>query len=122
MAKYGLEPQTWQAAKAEMRWLVILTAKMQAVLTYGELAAQMTVISPHPGSYVFQALLREMCREEEAAGRGMLCALVVSKATGLPGAGFFKALIYDGHDCSDQARCWQEQVQQVYAYWRDHDA
>ena len=119
MTKYGLDPDTWQAAKAEMRELVVQCARSEALMTYGELAAMMTVISPHPGAYAFQALLREMCREAEQAGHGMLCALVVSKATGMPGAGFFKALIYDGVDCSDQHACWQEQVQQVYAYWRD---
>jgi hypothetical protein len=104
-----------------MRALVIACARAEALITYGELAARMTVIAPHPGAYVFQALLREMCREEEQAGRGMLCALVVSKASGMPGAGFFKALIHAGEDCSDQQQCWQKYVQQVYDYWRDAD-
>lgn len=119
--KYGLTPEQWQSAKAEMREVLIGVAKLQATITYGDLAAQLRTISPHPGSYVFQALLRDLCREELAAGRGMLCALVVAKATGIPGQGFFKALIGLGRDCSEIETCWQEECQRVYAVWNDAD-
>ncbi len=119
--KYGLTLEQWQSAKAEMREVLIGVAKLQATIPYGDLAAQLRTISPHPGSYVFQALLRDLCREELAAGRGMLCALVVSKATGIPGQGFFKALISMGRDCRDINLCWQEECQRVYAVWSDAD-
>ena len=95
--KYGLNPDEWEAAKEEIRHFMIAVAKLKITITYGELAAQMMTMSPHPGSYVFHALLRNVCRDEREAGRGMLCAVVVSKAKGIPGQGFFKAMIKQGY-------------------------
>lgn len=117
--KYGLNPDEWDAAKVEIREMMIAVAKLRTTITYGEMTAQMLTISPHPGSYVFHALLRDVCVAEREAGRGMLCAVVVSKATGLPGQGFFKAMVKNGRDCSDIQRCWEIEIERLYEIWRD---
>lgn len=115
--KYGLTQDEWQAACAEIRARLIELARLRTTITYGDLTAQLTTIAAHPGSYVFHALLREVCYAEYEAGRGMLCALVVSKATGRPGQGFYKALIQRGYDCTDLEACWQAACAALYAYW-----
>ena len=115
--KYGLNPDEWETAKEEIRELMIAVATLKTTITYSELAVQMMTISPHPGSYVFQALLRDVCKDEREAGRGMLCAIVVSKAKGIPGQGFFKAMIKQGYDCTDIQACWQNEIDRLYEIW-----
>jgi hypothetical protein len=118
--KHGLTAEEWQAAKEDLRQICIQTARDRAIITYGEVAARMTTVAAHPGAYVFQNLLREMCRDEEAAGRGMLCALVVQKASGKPGAGFYKAIVQLRAACADDLEaCWQRECERVYAVWAD---
>jgi len=118
---YGLSHEIWEAAKTEIRQILIGVAQVQTTITYSELAAQMQTISPHPGAYVLHGLLRVVCQEEEAAGRGMLCALVVAKATGRPGQGFFKTMIKIGRDCADLEACWQAEIERLYAVWGAED-
>jgi hypothetical protein len=115
------DPGVWQAAKDEMRAICIMVCRLRGTITYGEVAARMQAISANPGSYVFQAILRDMCREEENAGRGMLCAVVVQKATGHPGAGFFKAVVQRRANCTDDGMdCWRAECEQLYDYWTTH--
>lgn len=114
--KYGLEPQTWQAAKAEVIAILIQVAQSRTLITYSELASQLQTLHAHPGSYVFTALLRQACTEEEAKTGVMLCALVVAKATGKPGAGYFKGMPCDS---SDLIACWQAECEAVYATYQE---
>lgn len=117
--RYGLSTEDWLTAKAEIRGLCISVARSGQTISYTELAAQITRISVHPGAYVFHALLREMCRNEEAAGRGLLCAVVVSRKTKRPGAGFYRLMQQQGRDCQDPEACWQQEVMQLYRTWQD---
>lgn len=118
--KHGLTPEQWQAAKEEIRQICIQTAHDRATITYSEVTARMTIVAAHPAAYVFQNLLRDMCREEEDAGRGMLCALVVQKASGKPGAGFFKAIAKMRENCAEDLDvCWQQECERVYQIWSE---
>lgn len=117
--KYGLTTERWQAALDEIRDLCVNVACNGGTITYGDLCAQLSVIHPHPGSYVFHALLRAVCESEEQAGRGLLCALVVNKETGMPGQGFFK-MIATKRDCIDLIGCWQAELTSLYRYWSAH--
>ena len=120
-ARYGLDPEVWQAAKEEMRAICIQAALARRTITYGELAQQMMVVSPHPGSYVFQAMLREMCSDDERAGHIMLCHIVVSRATGMPGAGYFKWLAteFPRSAETDLIERWRAECEATYDYWND---
>jgi hypothetical protein len=118
----ALDPQTWDAAVREIREICVLTAKLRTTLTYTDLTLRLTTVAADPGSYVFHHMLRAMCQAEETAGRGMLCALVVQKATGRPGAGFYKAIAKIRPDeAHDLEACWQAECARLYAYWEDHD-
>ena len=63
-------------------------------------------------------MLEEISREEDAAGRGMLSALVVHK-TGeqKPGGGFFTLAEKLGRDITDRDKVWIEEVIKVRAAW-----
>lgn len=116
---YGLSDEQWRTAQDEIRHILVGVAKLQTTITYGELATQLTTISPHPGSYAFHALLRIVCKSEREAQRGNLCAVVVSKAHGMPGQGFFKMLMKQGYDCTDTKACWEKELARLYDIWAD---
>lgn len=118
--KYGLSDEQWDAAKDEIRQFMVNLAKLGTTITYGEMTAQLQTVTFHPGAYGFHALLRDVCFAEYEAGRGMLCAVVVSKATGKPGQGFFKALV-TRRECqnNDLDACWRDELQKLYTYWQN---
>jgi hypothetical protein len=112
--KFGLEAEGWQSAKGELLDILIETARERGFITYGECTARLQTLQAHPGSYAFTALLREVCGEQERLGHGMLCALVVQKATRRPGHGYWL-----GMDCADGDldTCWQAECEFVWDYW-----
>lgn len=120
MARYGLDDQQWQIACDEIRNQCIAVARKRDTITYGELASRLRTIKVHPGAYVLHALLRAVCATEFTAGRGMLCAVVVSQRHGRPGAGFYRMLATMDYYCEDPVNCWQQIVGELYDYWREH--
>lgn len=95
---------------------LIALAKARQTITYSELARQLGIHHRHPA---FMQILGEICREEEAEGRGMLCALVVAKATGIPGGGFFAGAAAWGRDVSEMEQSWREECERVFEAWAD---
>lgn len=116
-ARFKLTEIEWETVVQAMRVELIELAKAGRVVTYGELAL-MLPIYVHPGSYAFTRLLGAVCSAEDLAGKGLLCALVVSKATGMPGGGFFRGMAEQGYDMTDLEACWRAEVERVFAYWR----
>ena len=115
--KYGLTTSKWKETKAEIRSILIDLAKNRQTITYGDLTAQLTTATLHPYSYAFGALLRQVCEEEELAGRGLMCALVVRKSSGIPGNGYFKYADTCGRDISNPKKCWQDEIERLYEIW-----
>jgi hypothetical protein len=113
---YGLDPQTWQDAKAEVRAILIDTARQRQFITYGSITARLESLHAHPGSYVFTALLREVCADVAREGGGMICALVVAKATGRPGAGYWQGMLCPHGDLE---ACWREECETVWNIWSE---
>lgn len=115
--KYGFLDAEWANLKEVVRQILRTAAQDREVMTYSELCDRLPV-SLFPGSWRLSGLLREVCTEEWDAGNGRLCALVVSKATGIPGAGFFKGSHHlDGSDISDPEAFWAEEVERVFELW-----
>lgn len=108
------------AIKEEMRALLRDLARTHQLITYSELANQIQTAYLHPHSFVFTRLLREVCGEEERAGHGMLCALVVSKTTGIPSGGYFTGLAGPDRDPDDLEALWREDLERLFAYWSEH--
>ena len=114
-ARFTLSETEWDVMREAMRTELIELAKQQRIVTYSELALLPVYI--HPGSYAFSRLLGQVCSDEFEAKQALLCALVVAKSTGMPGAGFFRGLAERGIDTSDLETCWRSEVERVFAYW-----
>ncbi|NJR12493.1 hypothetical protein HC776_00975 [bacterium] len=111
----------WQAVKAQIRAVCIAAARRRETITYsGVIEALDTSLKIGPGMYIFHTLLGQICHEEDSAERGLLCALVVSKATGVPGHGFFKTLIKQRPCMADPHVCWAQERDWLFEYWTSH--
>ncbi|XWX04441.1 hypothetical protein VZO05_02565 [Aggregatilineales bacterium SYSU G02658] len=113
--KYGLAVEKWDEAVAEIRAILQQAARERRYLTYGEVTQAMLSVRAHPGAYVFTAMLREACHQEERETGVQLCALVVAKATGRPGAGYFRMMPCSG-DLDD---CWRAEAEAAFNYYRE---
>jgi hypothetical protein len=116
--RYSLTAEEWDLMVDAMRTELIALARQKRIVTYSDLALALPVYI-HPGSYNFTRLLGKVCSEEEDAGHGLLCALVVSKATGIPGAGFFRGAAERGYDASNIEQYWHDEVARVFEYWEE---
>lgn len=105
----------------EMRAILIEQARMRQTITYSDLALAMSIYL-HPHSYTFANIMRLVCREELAKGHGQLCALIVSKVTGMPGGGYFKGIspLPDDEAMLDAESYWRGELEAVFAYWAEH--
>jgi hypothetical protein len=115
-ARFTLTEAEWEVMREAMHTELVELAKQQRIITYGDLALLLPVLI-HPGSYAFTRLLTQVCIAAEAAGEGMLCALVVSKSTGLPGAGFFRGMAERGDDVSAAEAYWHDELERLFAIW-----
>jgi hypothetical protein len=112
----SLTDTKWQDVKAEMRHIIIETAKAKHLITYSELTGRLQTAYVHYHSHILTQLLIDIGGEERAAGRPLLPALVVAKQTGRPGPGYFR--VTPGEDESgDSIQEWENEVQRVYQYW-----
>lgn len=110
----------WTAVRAEMREIMIAAAVARRTITYAELCASVRSAHLHYHSPLLTRLLVEVGTEEAQSGRPILPAVVVTKQTGMPGAGFFKI---DGDEMiEDVETYWRSALEQVYAYWSEHEA
>ena len=87
---------------------------------YGELAKMLGIDmdNPHFGALVGKVLDR-INEDEAAAGRPMISAIVVSKDTMLPGAGFFKLgqELHRTDPGEDEIGFAIRQIKLVHDYW-----
>ncbi|MFW5692181.1 MAG: hypothetical protein ACOCX3_02395 [Chloroflexota bacterium] len=117
----GLTDADWQALKREMRNILIGLARIEQTIAYSELAAQLRTAYIHYRAPAFGAILREIAEDDEAAGRPSLATLVVNKATGRPGGGYFKHAGSSGANVSDLEAYWQARFRSVCDYWQNND-
>ena len=107
------------AVKAEMAAILIECARQRQTITYGNLCDRLTTVSLDPGTFIFSHLLREVCGEELRKGHDQLCALVVSKATGMPSAGYFAREIADVSGPDMLEALWRSELEEVFARWAE---
>lgn len=96
-----------------LRRVLINVARLRTTISYSELAAE---VGLHQRDRRFSRWLYTLCGEEVKAGRANLCALVVGKSSGIPGAGYFK-----GYPESAQVRrkLWEAEAEAAWEYWGD---
>jgi hypothetical protein len=118
---FGYTQAEWDAAKNEMRLILIRRAKLRGTIPYSEVTSQIHSIVLEPHSPAMAAILGEISEEEDTAGHGMLSVVVVHKEGDMqPGPGFFELAKDLGRDTADILRCWIEELKKVHKYWSVH--
>jgi uncharacterized protein DUF2442 len=115
--RYGYGVEAWERAKAEAIKEIGSQAKRESTITYSDLTQRIHSVTVGPSDYAFHSLLYEISKEEDAAGRGLLSALVVRKEDGMPGQGYFNLAQELGRDVTDPVRSWTEEIKLVFAKW-----
>jgi hypothetical protein len=118
METFGYPAKTWQAAKDEIRAVLIDCARHQKTIAYSELVPKITTLDLQAHDPRLDEFLGQVSTEETGHGRGMLSVLVVHKTGDLrPGRGFYDCAEQLGLDMSDEDRLWVGQLNKVYACW-----
>lgn len=110
-----------QTLIAQLRPALIACAAAGETVTYRDLAERVAFPGPHT-IHRLTLLLETMVREDHAQGRPLLAALAVSRATGIPGRGFFQLLVELGrHRGPDQgpeaAACHARELNAAIVHW-----
>jgi hypothetical protein len=118
---HGFSEKAWRAGRKEGRAAMIAHAKRGQMITYTELVDSIRSVRLEPHDPRLFMMLGGISTEEDAAGRGMLTAIVVHK-TGdyLPGTGFFELAKELGKNVSDPIKCRTTEVGKVFDYWKRH--
>jgi len=115
---YGYSRSIWEAAK-EQAYAILnaVAADGTDLIAYSELAQKITAIRFAPEQSEFRHFLGQLSIESDAAGRGMITALVVYKdrSKRFPGPGFFDLAARLGRDVSDKWAFWGTEVGRVQA-------
>jgi hypothetical protein len=118
METFGYPIKTWQAAKAEIKAVLIEHARSQETIVYSELAPKIKALDLQAHDKRLDELLGQISTEEYAHGRGMLSVLVVHKrGDKRPGKGFYDCAEALGLNTSDQEGLWIDQLNKVYESW-----
>lgn len=113
--RFGFPTADWEAAKAETKALLRERARARSTVTYGELCDSVHSVRMFPRSRALLGMLHDVCSEEDAERGIMLASLVVSKATGMPGEGYFAFAQELGRSASDREAFWRAEVERIYA-------
>lgn len=118
MARFGFTDAQWDAAKEEIRAILLKRVNEQRPIFYSELVDEVHSAKLRAKDPALDTLLDEISREEDVAGRGMLSVVVIRKppSESLPGPGFFKLAKKLGRDTSDRDTCWAEELARVYSH------
>ena len=117
---FGFSKQAWEAAKREAICAIVRAGRLLQMITYSDLAAKISSIQVEPHSYPMNALLDEISKEEDAAGRGILTALVVRKEDGVPAEGFWGSAQDIGRQYKDKDAMWAAEVTRVFGGCKSH--
>lgn len=116
--QYGFEGAQWDSAKQQARDILVAVARRRGRIAYSELVAQITALHLEAHDSRLFHLLGEISSEEDAAGRGMLTAIVVHKSGDMqPGPGFFELAKSLGRNTKDVLACWVTEFNKVHDYW-----
>lgn len=116
--KFGFDEVEWDEAKEQAKKVLVERARICGTIPYSELVTLIDAISLEAHDARLFHLLGEISTEEDAAGRGMLTAIVVHKDGDMqPGPGFFELAKELGRDTSNIALCWIDEVKKVYSAW-----
>ena len=126
----SLWPDTLRSYVERARPILIEIARQETVITYGELLDRM---GGGPGRRYIGEVIGQISEEEMATGHPKLSAVVVRSDSRRVGGGFFglpdtpQAIIRSSPEewqdpflSAADYEYWQDQLQEVYRYWREH--
>jgi len=117
-SNFNISPLAWKAAKKQAKVILKDRAAMRGMISYSDLARQITAFSFAPHDPRFFHFLGEVSSDEDDKGRGLLTVIVVHKDGDMqPGPGFFDLAESRGRDVSDILKCWVEELHAVHAVW-----
>ena len=120
--QYGFEGPQWEGAKRQGMDILVEVARRRGRIAYSEFVAQITAFHLEPHDSRLFHLLGEISTEEDAAGRGMLTAIVVHKNGDMqPGPGFFELAKSLGRNTKDPLACWVQEFNKVHDYWANRN-
>jgi hypothetical protein len=114
---FGHDSELWAGAKTEALWELAKVAKSSDLIEYGELAKKIQSIRFDPHGDDFRRFLGQLSWESDAAGVGMITAIVVHKRDQQPGKGFFTLAKELGRDLSNCEQCWAQEVVRVFRHF-----
>lgn len=117
---FGFKPDVWERAKREATCAIVRAGKKDELITYSDLASQIVSIHIEPHDFAMSRFLDEISKEEDAAGRGILTALVVLTDARVPGEGFWATARDTGRVFPDKWVFWAEEVKRVMAECKKH--
>lgn len=121
MTKSRLNDADYSQIQAEIREILIGLAKIGKTISYSELARQITCASIHHRAPIFERILQSLCADEVDEKRPILGVLVVNKAIGRCGDGFYKWAGGYGFDTHDPEAFWDSEFERVIQYWQNQD-
>ena len=97
--------------RADLHTQLIRAAIEGKTLAYGDLGG---------GRFMLRRYLRRIAREEKAAWRPPITAVVVRKRDGRPSTGFLREMEEIGYvrDGESEEEVWQRALRDVVDYWR----
>ena len=119
-ATFGFTSQAWEQAKLEAICAIVRAGRRGQMISYSELAKQISSIAIEPHSYAMNGLLDQISKEEDAAGRSILTALVVQKEDGAPAEGFWESARDIGRQWTDKDAMWTAEVSRALQHCKKH--
>jgi hypothetical protein len=109
--------EEWDAARARVRDFLLLCAAERRTTTYSAVSGAAAPAFLPPYSYGMVAMLEEVCAPDFAERGVVLASLVCTKATGMPGEGYFRSAEREGWNPGDRRSFWESEVERVFAYF-----
>jgi hypothetical protein len=117
---YGFSRDAWERGKLEAICAIVRAGKNGKLTTYTGLSNSIASIRIEPHDFAMIRLLDEISKEEDAAGRGILTALVVLKDEHVPAEGFWASARDIGRVIGDKWEFWAEEVKRVMDECKNH--
>jgi hypothetical protein len=113
---YGFSRDALERGKLEAIYGIVRAGKNGKLITYTELSNSIKSIRIAPHDFAMIQLLDEISKEEDAAGRGILTALVVLKEEQVPAEGFWASARDIGRVIGDK---WCSGRQKLSVLWEN---
>lgn len=116
---YGMTREMWETTRETARSFLIGCAIERRTTTYSEISEVVAPAHVPPYSYAMMRLLDDICSREDASRGVMLASLVCTKATGMPGEGYFGCARKLLRDTADRRAFWEAECERVYDAFAD---